>query len=97
MANQLAIHSTKVSIGDLINVSQAVKEDDKDRTLAFDGRVISIRGRAPNQTFMVRKLGLMNIGVEKIFPVNLPSITKIEVKKSIPSKKAKLYSLRNKK
>ncbi|HUW24736.1 MAG TPA: 50S ribosomal protein L19 [Patescibacteria group bacterium] len=95
MANQIVVKGTKISIGDIISVQQTIKEDDKERTQTFEGRVIAIKGREPNQTFTVRKIASMNIGVERIFPVNLPSITKVEVKKSIPPRRAKLYYLRN--
>jgi len=97
MANQVVIKDTKVNIGDLVTVYQTIKEDEKERTQSFEGRVIAIKGREPNKTFMIRKVGLMNIGVEKIFPVHSPTITKVEVKKSITPKRAKLYYLRNKK
>lgn len=94
---QVDIKGTKVNVGDLVRVHQSFKEGDKDKSQIFEGRVISIRGREPNKTFMVRKLASMKIGVEKIFPVNLPSITKVEIKKSIPARRAKLYYLRKKK
>lgn len=97
MAMQIEIKGTKVSIGDLVAVHQAFKDGDKEKSQVFEGRVIAIRGRGPNKTFMVRKLASMKIGVEKIFPVNLPSITKVEVKKKIPTRRAKLYYLRPKK
>lgn len=97
MANQIDIKGTKVTIGDLVSVSQTIKEDDKERTQTFEGRIISIRGREPNKTFMIRKLASLNIGVEKIYSVNSPTITKVEVRKSIPVHRAKLYYLRNRK
>lgn len=97
MANQVIVKDTPISIGDLVAVHQLIKEDNKERTQVFEGRVISIKGRGENKTFMVRKVASMNIGVEKIFPVNLPSIAKVEVKKQIPARRAKLYYLRNRK
>ncbi len=84
-------------VGDIVVVHQEIKEDEKTRTQAFEGRVISIRGREPNKTFTVRKIASMNIGVERTFPVGLPSLTKVEVKKQIPARRAKLYYLREQK
>jgi large subunit ribosomal protein L19 len=97
MANQTIVAGTKINVGDIIIVHQEIKEDEKARTQTFEGRVIGIRGREPNKTFTVRKIASMNIGVERIFPVNLPSITKVEVKKQIPARRAKLYYLREQK
>ncbi|PIQ70309.1 50S ribosomal protein L19 [Candidatus Shapirobacteria bacterium CG03_land_8_20_14_0_80_40_19] len=94
MANSCLIKETKISSGDLVKVYQVIKDKDKERTQIYEGRVISIRGRAPNKTFTVRKIGIDNVGIERIFPTELPSISKVEVKKSFPARRAKLYYLR---
>lgn len=96
MSNNIQVAGTDFCIGDLIKVTQISKENEKEKLQFFEGRVISIRGRSPNKTFIVRKIGADNIGVEKIFPALSPIITKIYVKKSIPEKRAKLYFLRGK-
>jgi len=97
MAITTLIKGTKVTVGDIIVVHQEIKEGEKVRTQVFEGRLIGIRGREPNKTFTVRKIASMNIGVERTFPVNLPSITGVEVKKQIPARRAKLYYLRGQK
>ncbi|PJC29078.1 50S ribosomal protein L19 [Candidatus Shapirobacteria bacterium CG_4_9_14_0_2_um_filter_40_11] len=94
MANSCLIKETKISSGDLVKVYQVIKDKDKERTQIYEGRVISIRGRAPNKTFTVRKIGIDNVGIERIFPTELPSISKVEVKKSFLARRAKLYYLR---
>jgi len=94
MANSCLIKETKISSGDLVKVYQVIKDKDKERTQIYEGRVISIRGRTPNKTFTVRKIGIDNVGIERIFPTELPSISKVEVKKSFPARRAKLYYLR---
>ena len=96
MANQIVHNNEKFNIGDLIRVQQTSKEAEKDKIQIFEGRLIAISGRSPNTTFTVRKIGTDNIGVEKIFPLFSPTITKIILKKSFPAKRAKLYYLRNK-
>lgn len=94
MANQVTIKDTNIKVGDIIAVHQTVADKDREKNQVFEGRVISIKGREPNKTFTVRKIASGNIGVERIYPVLLPSISKVEVKKSIPVKRAKLYYLR---
>jgi len=95
MANNFTHLNNRYNVGDLVRVCQNVKEADKEKAVFFEGRVIAIKGRAPNTTFTIRKLGTNNIGVEKIFPLFSPTIIKIELKKAIPSNRAKLYTLRN--
>ncbi len=82
--------------GDTIRVHEKIKEGVKTRTQIFEGIVLGIRGRDVNRSFMVRKM-VGAVGVEKIWPVNSPSIEKIEVKKheSKKLKRAKFYYLRN--
>jgi len=94
MANSCLVKETKISSGDLVIVHQIIKEKDKERTQSYEGRVISISGRSPNKTFTVRRIGVDKVGIERIFPTELPSITKVEVKKSFPTRRAKLYYLR---
>lgn len=97
MSNQAIFKETKFNVGDIVRVNQTIKEEKKDKVQIFEGRVISIRGRDPNITITLRRLGIDNVGVERIYPLSSPTIIKIEVKKSIPVKKAKLYSLRQQK
>lgn len=83
--------------GDLLKVYQKIQEGDKVRTQIFEGVVLGIKGRGENKMFTVRKL-VGDIAVEKIFPVNSPSIEKTVIKAHSKQKvrKAKLYHLREK-
>lgn len=85
----------KFNVGDLVRVQQTIKDENKERTQTFEGKIIAVKGRAPNTTFTVRKIGADNIGVEKIFPLFSPTISKIVLKKAMPARRAKLYYLRN--
>lgn len=97
MAISITIKETPVHIGDMIRVHQRILEaQDKERNQIFEGLIIKIRGRGDNRTFTVRKIGANNIGVEKIFPVNSPWISKVEVKKTGTVRRAKLYYIREK-
>jgi len=84
--------------GDVIKVYQKIKEGEKTRTQIFEGVIISLTGRGDNKMFMVRKK-VGEVAVERIFPINSPSIEKVIVKAHSKRKirKAKLYYLRKNK
>ncbi len=89
-------NDTVASVGDTIRVHQEVIEGSSKRVQVFEGIVIAIKNRGQNKSFTVRKIGANNVGVEKIFPVFLPSIKKIEVKRKGKVRRSKLYFLRDK-
>ena len=96
----LIITHNKVAfgIGDKIKVSQKIVEGEKERTQIFEGIVIAIRNRGENRSFTVRKMGIQNIGIERIFPLFSPLIGKVEVVKKGTQgiRRSKLYYIRNK-
>lgn len=85
--------------GMTVRVHQKIKElnakgEEKERIQYFEGMIIARKhGKEKGGTITVRKVS-DGVGVEKIFPLNLPSITKIEVKKQAKVRRAKLYFLR---
>jgi len=79
--------------GDTISVHVRVIEGSKERIQVYKGSVIAKKGHSGTATFTVRKLS-GGIGVERIFPVNSPSIAKIVVDKRGDVRRAKLYYLR---
>ena len=81
--------------GDVVKVYIKVKEGDKERVQAFQGIVISKRGRGISKTFTVRKIAVGKVGVERIWPLYSPAIVKIEIIQKSKSRRAKLYYLRN--
>ena len=81
------------SVGDVVRVHLKIHEGGKERTQAFAGIVIARKGSGSTETFTVRRLSFGE-GVERIFPVHSPAITKIEVIRSLPVRRAKLYYLR---
>ena len=96
MANQIKWQDKiEFCVGDTIKVSQTVKDGDKTRTQAFQGIVIAIRGDGQGKNFIVRKIAVGSIGVEKIYPINTPTVTGIEIIKKGKVRRAKLYHLRN--
>jgi large subunit ribosomal protein L19 len=81
--------------GDTIRVHVRLKEaeGEKERIQPFEGVVISRRGQSSGATFTVRRVSF-GIGVERIFPVQSPSISTIEVLQQGRVRRAKLYYLR---
>ena len=82
------------SAGDTITVFYEIREGDKVRTQFFRGVVIQKRGTGSSETFTIRKMS-GTVGVERIFPTNLPSIQKIEVNKRGKVRRARIYYFRN--
>jgi len=83
--------------GDTLRVAVEIVEGDKKRIQNFEGVCISIRGTGTGKTFIVRKVGANNIGVERIFPLYTESIKGIEVLRRGKVRRAKLYYLRSRK
>lgn len=82
--------------GDTVRVWQRIKEGGKTRLQAFEGLVLARKhGREPGATFTVRKVS-GGIGVERIFPLYLPTIEKIELIRRSKVRRAKLYYIREK-
>ena len=81
------------SAGDTITVFYEIKEGEKVRTQFFRGVVIQRKGTGLSETFTIRKMS-GTVGVERIFPVNLPSIQKIEVNKRGKVRRARIFYFR---
>lgn len=98
MALTITFKEIEFGIGDKVRVVQKIKDGDKFREASFEGMVIKIKGRNPGKTFTVRKIAEGGIGVERIFPLNLPSLDRIVVvKRGVEGvRRAKLYYTRTK-
>jgi len=81
--------------GDTLIVSVLVREGNKERLQNFEGVVIGRKsGNSLDATFTVRKIS-NGIGVERIFPLHSPIISKIDVKRRGKVRRSKLNYLRN--
>jgi large subunit ribosomal protein L19 len=82
-----------------VRVYQKIKElnskgEEKERLQYFEGMIIARKhNKEIGSTITVRKVS-DGVGVEKIYPLNLPTITKIEVKKKAVVRRAKLTFLK---
>lgn len=85
----------EIKPGDTVKVYQILKEkNNKERTQIFEGQVLAVKhGKGISGTITVRKV-VSGIGVEKIFPIHSPTLSKIEVTKRTKTRRAKLYYLR---
>jgi large subunit ribosomal protein L19 len=83
-----------VRAGDEVRVFQKIKVGEKEKTQIFEGMVIAKKhGKEMGATITVRR-EISGIGVERIFPLHLPTIEKIEILKRGKVRRAKLYYLR---
>ncbi|MBI5233313.1 MAG: 50S ribosomal protein L19 [Deltaproteobacteria bacterium] len=80
--------------GDTVVVNVKIKEGDKERVQAFEGIVITLRGRGIGTTFTVRKVSY-GVGVERVFPLHSPAIESIRILDKGRVRRAKLYYLRD--
>ena len=84
--------------GMTVAVDQTIKEetpkgDMRERIQTFEGVVIGESGAGASRTITVRKVA-SGVGVEKIFPLGMPSIADIQVVKETRVRRAKLTFMR---
>jgi len=79
--------------GDNLKVHVRLKEGEKERIQIFEGLVIARKHGGVSETFTVRKIS-SGIGVERTFPINSPSVAKVEVTRRGRVRRAKLYYIR---
>ena len=76
--------------GDTVTVYYKIREGEKTRTQFFRGDVLQRSGSGVTETFTIRKM-YGNTGVERIFPVNMPNLEKIEVNKQGKVRRARIF------
>jgi large subunit ribosomal protein L19 len=81
------------SAGDTITVYYEIKEGEKSRTQFFRGVVIQRKGSGATETFTIRKMS-GTVGVERIFPINMPALQTIEVNKRGKVRRARINYFR---
>jgi len=83
----------KVVIGCTVRVHVRIKEGEKERIQIYEGVVIRKKGGSNRETFTVRKVAF-GVGVERIFPLHSPFVTKVETIREGKVRRAKLYYIR---
>ena len=82
------------NVGDSVTVHTRVIEGGKERVQIFAGLVIAKAGTGVNAAFTVRKISYGE-GVERVFPIHTPRISKIEITNKGKVRRAKLHYLRS--
>ena len=80
--------------GDTITVYYEIKEGNKTRTQFFKGVVIQLRGTGATKTFTIRKMS-GDVGVERVFPINMPALQKIEVDRRGKVRRSRIFYFRD--
>ncbi len=81
-------------VGDQVRVHVKVREGDKERVQVFEGLCLRRRGANHGETFTVRKVS-NGVGVERVFPVQSPLITKLEIMNRGFVRRSRLYYMRD--
>ena len=84
-----------LNVGDIVKVHVRIKEGDKpSRIQIFEGTIIAKKHGGISETFTVRRIA-HGCGIERVFPVHSPAVSKVEVVRSGKVRRAKLYYLRD--
>ncbi|MBY0529371.1 MAG: 50S ribosomal protein L19 [Rhabdochlamydiaceae bacterium] len=92
-AEQLKSNLPVFRVGDTVNVHMRIIEGEKERIQMFQGTVISRRGGGLSETMSLYRFSY-GAGIERVFMIHSPKISKIEVVKFGKVRKSKLYYLR---
>ena len=92
--SQIRTDLPKLIVGDTIKVHVKVKEGTRERIQVYEGSIIAKKHGGISETITVRRLSY-GVGVERVFPVNSPNISKIEIVRKGKVRRAKLYYLRD--
>lgn len=84
----------KFNVGDTVRVHVRIKEGARERIQVFEGTVLKFQNGGVRESFTVRRVAY-GTGVERTFPVNSPSVDKVEVIRKGKVRRAKLFYLRD--
>ena len=81
-------------IGDTVRIDVRIREGERERIQQFEGTVIARNGSGVAETFTVRRVSY-GVGVERVFPIHSPNVSKVVVVRRGKVRRAKLYYLRD--
>ncbi|MEW9093994.1 MAG: 50S ribosomal protein L19 [Clostridiaceae bacterium] len=93
-AEQIRTDLVKFNVGDTVKVHVRIKEGTRERVQIFEGVVLKRQNGGLRETFTVRRVA-SGVGVERTFPLNAPTVEKIEVVRRGKVRRAKLLYLRD--
>ncbi|WP_297435117.1 50S ribosomal protein L19 [uncultured Clostridium sp.] len=91
---QIRTDIAEFHVGDTVKVYVKITEGEKERVQMFEGTVIKRQHGGIRETFTVRRL-ISGMGVERTFPVNAPSLDRLEVVRRGKVRRARLFYLRD--
>ncbi len=93
-ASSIKSEKPQFNVGDTVRVAVNIREGERERIQMFEGTVIAKRGSGVSETFTVRRVSY-GVGVERVFPVNSPNVTKVDIIRYGKVRRSKLYYLRD--
>jgi large subunit ribosomal protein L19 len=90
---QMKTNIPSFSVGDTVKVHTRIIEGEKERTQIFTGTVIAKKGSGLSETFTLHRVAYGE-GMERVFPLHSPRISRIELAKRGRVRRAKLYYLK---
>jgi large subunit ribosomal protein L19 len=94
-ASQMKEEPGVFKVGDTVKVHFKIVEGRAERIQIYEGLVIAMKNSGARKTFTVRK-NSYGVGVERIFPLHSPRVTKVEMTRAGRVRRAKLYYIRDK-
>ena len=91
---QMKAELRRIEVGDTVRVHVLIKEGTRERIQVFEGTIIAKKHGGIQETMTVRRVS-HGVGIEKVFPIHSPHVSKVELVRKGKVRRAKLYYLRN--
>ena len=91
---QIKAELPRIEVGETVRVHVLIKEVTRERIQVFEGTIIAKKHGGIQETMTVRRVS-HGVGIEKVFPIHSPHVSKVELVRKGKVRRAKLYYLRN--